>query len=205
MVHLINPRANHQAHSTHSFKGLAEDTALWFTWEDSQHMCLQEQAVGTWSRAAAEMGLLGAAQLCQPHPKHHTRCPTHSEWKCAFSLATVCFVLRKSTMETYQISMRDHVQVRQDPGSSCSGAGEGTAPFYSDGPLRAVVQLLFGLWWAGSSHQSILTSHQCGKFGQVCPYSTPGHGMSRMPEVPWVQQGAWAKQALESTAPATRA
>lgn len=43
-------------------------------------------------------------------------------------------------METYQISMRDHVQVRQDPGSSCSGAGEGTAPFYSDGPLRAVVQ-----------------------------------------------------------------
>lgn len=96
MVHLINPRANHQAHSTHSFKGLAVDTALWFTWEDSQHMCLQEQAVGTWSRAAAEMGLLGAAQLCQPHPKHHTRCPTHSEWKCAFSLGTVCFVSGKA-------------------------------------------------------------------------------------------------------------
>lgn len=89
----------------------------------------------------------------------------------------------------------------------CPRAGEGTAPFSSDDPLRDVVQSL------GCDEQAAATrtpwqsiSEASGWWhGQVCPYSTPGHGMSRMPEVPWVQQGACAMQALESVAPATRA
>lgn len=53
-------------------------------------------------------------------------------------------------METYQISMRDHMQVKQDPGSSCpaalrSQAGEGTAPFSLDGPEGCFAELMFGL------------------------------------------------------------
>lgn len=205
MVHLINPRANHQAHGTHYLEGLAEDTTLWFTWEDLQHRCLKEQSVGTRSWAAAQMGLLRAAQLCQaaqpfpgPATSQISHEVSHTQW------TNTCFLSRHCVICVQEKQQRDPSnlcegwrEVRQTPGSSCPTAqppwaGEGTAPFSSAGPLRDVVQS----YCLGCDERAAATrapwqaiSVASGTWhSQACPYTRPGHGISRMPEVPWVQQ-----------------
>lgn len=112
------------------------------------HTCLQEQSVGTWSWAAAQRGLLGAAQLCRAagpflgpaHPKYHTRCPTHREWQHAFSLGTVTCAQEKQHGDLS--NLHEHqVKVRQSPGSSCP-----TAPMGSTGMLPSLLTALWGMY-----------------------------------------------------------
>lgn len=189
MVHLINPRVNHQAHSIHSFEGLAEDTTLVHLRGSTAHLspravsgdtelscCLDGVAGGSTALPAA--GPFPGPTTSQiPHQA------SHSLWmKCAFSLGTV-LVFRKSSME---ISMRDHVKLRQNPGSSSThGQERGLLPSLLMALEGWCAELLFGLCWAGSSHQSTLASHQCGKWH----VAWPGLSLQHTPW-PWDEQDA---------------
>lgn len=194
MVHLINPRANHQAHSNHPWKvwlktrvpGSLErihaHVSPGAVSGDTELSCCSEGTARSSTALPGCRALPGASTSQIPHKVSHSQ-----------GIKT-CFLSRHCNLCSGKAAWRPfkphehHVKVRQSPGSSCP-----TAPMGSTGDCSLLfwwpsegcsAHLLFGLWSAGGSHQSILASHQCGKWPMAWP------GLSLQHSWPWDEQDA---------------
>lgn len=205
MVHLINPRANHQAHVIHfferfgwrhdfvvHFRGFIAHTSQWAVNRDVELNCCSDRAA--WQQHRSARLQVGKTTAQRTHKVFHKqRMKTCSRFRYF-----VVFHSEKNT-DTYEISMRDNVKVRQTPAFllCCSPrAVRDHSVFFSwSSPFEGCcAELLFWLWWVGSSHGRVPSCCWRGAWhGWACPHARASHEVCRMRDVPWhCRREPWA-------------